>query len=84
MQLFLGIIGGITLMIASIGIANVMYISVNRATREIGTQMALGARSYHILLHYIAEGILATMMGGLLGLLLTEGFIKLFNVSWFG
>ncbi len=78
-QIFLGIIGTITLMIASIGIANVMYISVNRATREIGTQMALGARSYHILLHYVIEGLLATCMGGLLGLLLTEGFIGLFN-----
>lgn len=79
MQIFLGIIGTITLMIASIGIANVMYISVKRATRNIGTQMALGARSYHILLHYIIEGLLATMMGGILGLLLTEGLIHAFG-----
>lgn len=78
-QIFLGIIGTITLMIASIGIANIMYISVNRATREIGTQMALGARSYHILSHYVIEGLIATMVGGLIGLLITEGLISVLS-----
>lgn len=71
MQIFLGIIGSLTLLIAGVGIANVMYASVARATRQIGLQMALGATTKHILLHYISESLVATVIGGILGIIVT-------------
>ena len=71
MQIFLGIIGSLTLLIAGVGIANVMYASVARATRQIGLQMALGATTKHILLHYISESLVATVIGGIIGIVVT-------------
>jgi putative ABC transport system permease protein len=78
MQIFLGIIGSLTLLIAGVGIANVMFASIKRATHEIGVQMALGARTYHILFHYIAESFLVTIIGGSIGLVLS--FLLVFGV----
>jgi len=43
LEVFLGIIGGLTLLIGGIGVANIMYAVVKEKTREIGVQMALGA-----------------------------------------
>ena len=80
MQIFLGIVGGITLFVAGIGIANVMFISVKQNIKDIGIQMAIGARSYNILVHYIFEGLLTTVIGGVLGLLLVEIIIYLIKL----
>lgn len=81
LQIFLGIVGALTLLVAGVGIANVMYASVNRGTREIGLRMALGAKTYQILWHYLAEALLATAIGGVLGLgvaaLVVHGLQKL-------
>lgn len=68
MQIFLGVVGGITLLVAAMGIANVMYFSVVRATRDIGIQMAVGAKTYHIMLRYLIESLIATMLGGIIGI----------------
>lgn len=67
MQVFLGLIGLLTLIVAGAGIANVMYASVSKSTRDIGIRMALGARSEQILAHYITESVLATTIGGIIG-----------------
>ncbi len=75
MEWILGIIGGLTLIIAGVGIANVMFISVKRATREIGIRMSLGARTHEILWYYTSEAILTTLMGGLLGFLLAFALV---------
>lgn len=77
MEIFLGIIGTLTLIVAGVGIANVMFISVNQATKEIGIRMALGARTYQILSHYVIEGLITTSIGGVLGIALTEFIISL-------
>ncbi|MCL5261085.1 MAG: ABC transporter permease [Gammaproteobacteria bacterium] len=71
MQIFLGIVGSLTLLIAGVGIANVMYASVSRATREIGTRMALGATKWQILSHYIIESLVAAVIGGSIGIIIT-------------
>jgi putative ABC transport system permease protein len=68
MQIFLGIIGGLTLLVAAAGIANVMYAAVNRATHEIGIRMAIGARTYQILSYYLLEAFLTTLTGGIIGI----------------
>lgn len=80
MQIFLGIIGGLTLLIAGVGIANVMFASVSRATHEIGIRMAVGATSFRIILHYIAESFVATLIGGVIGILLTALFASLMKI----
>lgn len=67
LQVVMGIIGGLTLIVAGVGIANVMYVSVTNATRDIGIRMAVGARGYQVLGQYILEALLATSVGGALG-----------------
>jgi putative ABC transport system permease protein len=76
-QLFLGIIGGATLLVSGVGIANIMYMSITRATRTIGTQMAIGATYANILMHYFIESMLITLTGGIIGILATVGLVEL-------
>ncbi len=77
-QLFLGMIGALTLIIAGVGVANIMYVSVKERTREIGIKMALGARRIYILVQFVLEALWITLFGGLLGMalayVLTEAF----------
>jgi len=68
-QIFLGVIGGLTLMIGGVGVANIMYATVKERTREIGVKMALGARAAWITGPLLLEGLAYTIFGGILGLL---------------
>ena len=81
MEIFLGVIGALTLMVAGVGIANVMFASVSHATHEIGIRMAIGARTSQILRHYILEALATTFIGGVVGLsfagLLVYGLSKI-------
>lgn len=78
LKLFLGIVGGLTLLIAGVGVANIMYVSIKERTREIGIKMAVGARRSYILAQFLIEAILITFFGGFGGMaisyILTEGF----------
>jgi putative ABC transport system permease protein len=69
-QLFLGIIGALTLLVGGIGVANIMYAVVKERTREIGVKMALGARARWITGPLILEGLVYTFVGGLIGLVM--------------
>jgi putative ABC transport system permease protein len=69
-QLFLGIIGALTLLVGGIGVANIMYAVVKERTREIGVQMALGARPGWITGPLVLEGLTYTLLGGVLGLVM--------------
>ena len=66
-QLFLGIIGALTLLIGGVGVANIMYAVVRERTREIGVKMALGARRSWITGPFVLEGLVYTLVGGLAG-----------------
>lgn len=68
MEIFLGGIGGLTLLIAAVGVANIMYVSIRERTREIGVKMAVGARRIYILVQFIVEALGITFMGGLFGM----------------
>jgi putative ABC transport system permease protein len=70
-QLFLGIVGGLTLLIGGIGVANIMYAVVKERTREIGVKMALGARASWITGPLVLEGMTYTFVGGLIGLVIS-------------
>ena len=74
-QMFLGIIGGLTLMIGGVGVANIMYATVKERTREIGVKMALGARPSWITGPLLLEGLAYTVVGGLFGLVIATTLI---------
>jgi putative ABC transport system permease protein len=69
-QIFLGIIGTLTLLIGGIGVANIMYAVVKERTREIGVKMALGAKARWITWPFVLEGLLYTLVGGVAGLVI--------------
>jgi putative ABC transport system permease protein len=76
-QLFLGAIGMLTLLIAGVGVANVMYVVVKERTREIGVKMALGARRRYILAQFLFEALLIAFIGGVIGLGVSAGVVFL-------
>ncbi|UCH62397.1 MAG: ABC transporter permease [Fidelibacterota bacterium] len=72
-------IAGISLLVAGIGIMNIMLVSVMERTREIGTRKAVGARRWHILVQFLIEAVLLSELGALMGILL--GVITTVGVS---
>ena len=79
-EIFLGIIGGLTLLVAGVGVANIMYVVVKERTRDIGIKLAVGAKPKHIIYQFIFESLLIAVMGGLLGILVSWGVIMLIDM----
>ena len=75
-KVLLGFIGLLTLGIGGVGLMNIMLVSVTQRTREIGIEKALGAHRWHILFQFLAEALVITALGGLLGVALA------YLISW--
>jgi putative ABC transport system permease protein len=69
----LAAIAGVSLLVGGIGIMNIMLVSVTERTREIGLRMAVGAHRRDIMMQFLAEAVILSLMGGLVGILLAVG-----------
>lgn len=77
LTILLGAIAGISLLVGGIGIMNIMYVSVTERIREIGLRMSIGGRGIDILMQFLMEAVLLSVIGGIIGILLGMGASKL-------
>ncbi len=84
LTILLGAIAGISLLVGGIGIMNIMYVSVTERTREIGLRMAIGGRGFDIMMQFLAESMLLSITGGVIGIILGISASKIIGstLSW--
>ncbi len=77
---FLGSIAGVSLLVGGIGVMNIMLVSVTERTREIGIRKAVGARRRDIMLQFLVEAMVLSLIGGFMGIALGYGIARLLPV----
>ncbi|MDR0835796.1 MAG: ABC transporter permease [Tannerella sp.] len=84
LTVLLAAIASISLVVGGIGIMNIMYVTVTERTKEIGLRMSIGAHNRDILLQFLCESIILSLIGGLFGILLGLGlsYVISFVLDW--
>lgn len=80
LSIMLGGIAAISLLVGGIGIMNIMLVSVAERTREIGIRKAIGARRSHIMMQFLIEACVLSILGGLIGLGLSALGLRIFEM----
>lgn len=75
----LAAVAAISLLVGGIGIMNIMYVTVTERTKEIGLRMSIGAQKKFVLMQFLSESVILSLIGGLLGILL--GIIVSYLIS---
>ncbi|MCC5942726.1 MAG: ABC transporter permease [Balneolaceae bacterium] len=76
LEIFLFTVGFFTLMIAGVGVANIMFVIVKERTREIGIKLAVGARKIHIIIQFMFESLFISFLGGFIGLAISTAIVQ--------
>ncbi|KJF45653.1 ABC transporter permease [Draconibacterium sediminis] len=69
LTLLLGAVAGISLLVGGIGIMNIMFVSVTERTKEIGLRMSVGGRGFDIMMQFLFEAVMLSILGGIIGIL---------------
>lgn len=75
LEIFLFTVGFFTLMIAGVGVANIMFVVVKERTKEIGIKLAVGARKIHIMVQFVFESLFISFLGGAMGLAISSAIV---------
>lgn len=83
LKVFLWGIAAISLLVWGIGVMNIMLVTVTERTKEIGIRRAIGALDRDIIIQFLTESIVLTLIGGIIGILVSEWVVALVNKLWF-